>query len=141
MSRCGLTACAFDPPADVKHKGTGHLAYDDELVMRTGPWYHLYIAADIAFLKHYVELHGLLPGRLGYTLAAVAAWGWLERVLRWPSDILCLNWSVTSALARQEGRSVTLTERHALLVRIIGVRRTHFGQDFTMPGRQEDSTA
>lgn len=36
---------------------------------------------------------------------------------------------------------MTLSEKHALIVRIIGVPRTRFWQDFIMEDRQEDSAA
>lgn len=45
-------------PSDAKRKRTGHLPYNDELVLRSGPWYHPVIAMDAEFVAGKVEEDG-----------------------------------------------------------------------------------
>lgn len=84
-------------------------------------------------MRRYLDAHGHLPEQLGYTLYMVSSWKCWVRVLLWPSELVCPTWTVTEQLERQNHLAATPEEKHALFIRIVGVRCARFGDDYAAP--------
>lgn len=69
----------------------------------------------------------------GDTLSTHSTWEWRALVLRWSDELICPSLSVTTLLDSRKKLPLSLDEKHALLIRIIGVRRTCFGEDYFVP--------
>lgn len=62
------------PSSDALRRASGLMTYEDELVLRLAPLYHLIVAANTAFLSRYLDADGVLPGLRRYTIEMVSTW-------------------------------------------------------------------